>query len=238
MLLHIALCDDDKIILNSELRLIKGVLDEKKLEHVIDVFNSPQELLESDTIYDIMFLDIEMDGMSGITLAEKVSATNKNCLFFFVTNYETYFDEAGNLRPFRFWTKPIDRRRLVYGIDSAIQELYKNNQFIYVKVNSEKVQIFISHIIYIYVHQKKTHIITTKGEIVANAPYQTVFEQIKDYTNFFEPYRGYCINFSYVKNYDKDKIYCGYKKAEYDIYLSRRKQDEFQRRFAKWIGEK
>ena len=88
------------------------------------------------------------------------------------------------MRPFRFWTKPIDRRRLVYGIDSAIQELYKNNQFINVMVNSENIQIFISNIIYIYVQNKKTHIITTKGEIIVSIPYQTVFEQVKDYTNF------------------------------------------------------
>ena len=109
------------------------------------------------------------------------------------------------MRPFRFWTKPIDRRRLVYGIDSAIQELYKNNQFINVMVNSENIQTFISNIIYIYVQNKKTHIITTKGEIIVSIPYQTVFEQVKDYTNFFEPFRGYCINFSYIKRYGKDK---------------------------------
>lgn len=238
MTLYIALCDDDKIALNNELGLIKGVLEEKRIEHVINVFNSPQELLKSDTIYNIVFLDIEMDEMDGITLAEKISTTNKSCLFFFVTNYESYCDNASNLRPFRFWTKPIDRLRLVYGIESAVEELYKNNRFIDVTVNSERIQIFLSNIIYIYVQNKKTHIITTKGEIVANAPYQTLFEQIKDFTNFFEPYRGYCINFNYVKNYDKDKIYCGYKTAKYDIYLSRRKQEEFQRRFAKWIGEK
>lgn len=238
MMIHIALCDDDKIALNNELRLVKEVLEEKRIKHAIDVFNSPQELLQSDTVYNIIFLDIEMDGMNGISLAERIRATNKSCLFFFVTNYESYQDTAGNVRPFRFWTKPIDRRRLVYGIESAIQELHKNNQFIYVTVNSEKVQIFINNIIYIYVQNKKTHIITTKGEIVVNMPYQNISQQIKNYTNFFEPFRGNCINFTYVKKYDKDKIYCGYKAAKYDIYLSRRKQDEFKKRFAKWIGEK
>ena len=203
MTLCIALCDDDKIALNNELRLIKDVLNEKKIKHSIDIFSSPQKLLQSDTVYDIIFLDIEMAEMDGISLAEKISITNKSCLFFFVTNYEAYFDNASNVRPFRFWTKPIDRRRLVYGIDSAIQELYKNNQFINVMVNSENIQIFISNIIYIYVQNKKTHIITTKGEIIVSIPYQTVFEQVKDYTNFFEPFRGYCINFSYIKRYGK-----------------------------------
>ena len=141
MALCIALCDDDKITLDNELAIIKDVLNEKKIEHVIDIFSSPQELLRSDAVYNIIFLDIEMDEMNGISVAEEISTTNKGCLFFFVTNYESYFDNACNVRPFRFWTKPIDRRRLLYGIESAMQELYKNNQFIYVTVNSEKVQI-------------------------------------------------------------------------------------------------
>lgn len=238
MTLCIALCDNDKFALTNELKLIEDVLNEKKIKHSIDTFNSPQKLLQSNTAYNIIFLDIEMSEMNGISLAEKISATNKSCLFFFVTNYEAYFDNASNLRPFRFWTKPMDRRRLVYGIDSAIQELYKNDQFINVMVNSENIQIFINNIIYIYIQKKKTHIITTKGEITVSVPYQKVFEQIKNYTNFFEPYRGYCINFNYVKKYSKDKIYCGYKTVEYEIYLSRRKQEDFQKRFAKWIGEK
>ena len=33
-------------------------------------------------------------------------------------------------------------------------------------------------------------------------------------------------------------IYCGYRETEYEIYLSRRKQEDFQKNFAKWIGEK
>ncbi len=101
-------------------------LNEKKIKNTQSTFLVHRKmLLQSDTVYDIIFLDIEMAEMDGISLAEKISITNKSCLFFFVTNYEAYFDNASNVRPFRFWTKPIDRRRLVYGIDSAIQELYK-----------------------------------------------------------------------------------------------------------------
>ena len=237
MTLHIALCDDDKYALNNEVTLINDVLNEKGIEHSIDTFNSPQELLRSDTVYNIVFLDIEMDEMNGLKVAEHIKRTNKSCLFFFVTNYEKYLDEALNQHAFRFWTKPIDKRKLVYGIDSALKELQKENQFIDITVNNSKVQVFINNIIYIVVQNKKTHIFTTKGEIVSNVTYQSVFEQLKKYGIFFEPHRGYCVNFRYIRNYDKDKIYCSYKFANYEIYLSRRKYEEFQRKFIKWIGE-
>ena len=50
MTLCIALWDDDKIALNNELRLIKDVLNEKKIKHSIDIFSSPQKLLQSDSV--------------------------------------------------------------------------------------------------------------------------------------------------------------------------------------------
>lgn len=237
MTLYIALCDDDKYALKNELVLINEVLNEKQVEHSIDTFTSPKELLKSDTVYNIVFLDIEMDEMNGIKAAEHIKSANKGCLFFFVTNYEKYLDDAFNQHAFRFWTKPMDKRKLIYGIESALNEIYKEKQFIDITVNNEKSQVFINNIIYIFVQSKKMHIITTKGEIVANATYQSVFEQLKKYNFFFEPHRGYCVNFSYIRNYDKDKIYCSYKSAEYEVYLSRRKQEEFQRKFVEWIGE-
>lgn len=237
MTLHIALCDDDNYALKRELALIDEVLNEKGIEHSIDAFSSSVELLKSDTVYNIVFLDIEMGEMSGIKAAEHIRSANRSCLLFFVTNYEKYLDDVLNQHAFRFWTKPIDKGRLIKGIDSALNEMYREKQFIDITVNNEKMQVFINNIIYIFVQNKKTHIITTKGEIVANTTYQSIFEQLKKYEFFFEPHRGYCVNFSYIRNYDKDKIYCPYKSENYEIYLSRRKQEEFQRKFVKWIGE-
>ena len=79
MTLCIALCDDDKIALNNELRLIKDVLNEKKIKHSIDIFSSPQKLLQSDTVYDIIFLDIEMaiDGLIIYTDTTNIKEMNK-----------------------------------------------------------------------------------------------------------------------------------------------------------------
>ena len=79
MTLCIALCDDDKIALNNELRLIKDVLNEKKIKHSIDIFSSPQKLLQSDTVYDIIFLDIEMAEMDGISCLLYTSPSPRDC---------------------------------------------------------------------------------------------------------------------------------------------------------------
>lgn len=237
MTLHIALCDDDNCALKDELALINDVLKEKEVNGIIDAFTGPQELLESNTEYNLIFLDIKMDGMNGIKVAEKIRKNNKGCLIFFVTNYEMYLDDAFDQHAFRFWTKPIDRHRLISGIDSAIHMLRKEKQFIDITVNSQKAQVSIENIIYLFIQNKRMHIITTKGEIISHDTYNSVFEQLNDYDFFFEPFRGYCVNFNYIKNYVKDKIYCSYKTKVYEIYLSRRKREDFLKNFIKWIGD-
>lgn len=238
MMLRIALCDDDSTALRDELRLIGSVLEEKGIDGEIDTYKNPIELLDSHTVYNLIFLDIEMDELSGIEAAEKIRKNNKSSLIFFVTNYEAYLDDAFNQRAFRFWTKPLNRRKLAYGIDSALREMSRENQFIEVTVNSQKVPVFIENIIYLYSLSKRVHIVTIKGEIVTYDSYASVSEQLKKYEFFFEPHRGYCVNFKYIQNYDKDKICCAYNGEDHEIYIARRKHEEFIRKFVKWIGER
>ena len=80
-------------------------MTEKGIEHCIDLYNSPSELEKSDKLYDIVFLDVEMRNTTGIEVAKRINKEAENCLIFFVTNYETYLDEALNVRAFRFWKK-------------------------------------------------------------------------------------------------------------------------------------
>ena len=60
MNLRIAICDDEQHTLNSEYEIISSVLEEEKIENTIDRFNSPEDLLNSEMMYNIVFLDIEM----------------------------------------------------------------------------------------------------------------------------------------------------------------------------------
>lgn len=61
----IAVCDDDKesVIRLKEMILSAGISKE------IDCYESGEKLVESDQNYDILFLDIDMDGMNGIETA-------------------------------------------------------------------------------------------------------------------------------------------------------------------------
>ena len=238
MTLKIAICDDDRNALLQEASIIKSVLEEKGIEHIIKVYLSPKELLKSGIMYNIVILDVEMDGLNGIQTAEIIREDNKNCLIFFVTNHEAYLDDALNQHAFRFWTKPLDRHKLMYGIESGIREIDNSEHRLTVTIGFDKVKMSTRNIIYMYAQDRRLHIVTTKGEIITNDTFETICNQLNDSIHFCEPHRSYMVNLEYVRNYDKDTIFCVYKDKEHKVYLSRRKYDYFNKRFVEWIGGK
>lgn len=136
MKFNIAICDDNPIELNEEKELIENEIAKCGLKYEMDIFEDASKLLESGKEYEFVFLDVEMEKMNGIKTAAKIHEVNNKCLIFFVTNHEDYMDEALNRHAFRFWTKPINKTRLSYGIKSAINEINSRRKFL--KVNVEK----------------------------------------------------------------------------------------------------
>ncbi len=236
-LLKIAICDDEKNVLEQQCKIIKEILYEKNIKFIVEVFESPVELLESKTIHDILILDIQMDDMDGIATAKQIKKRNEDSIIIFVTNYDAYLDDAFDVHAFRFLKKPLDRHRVARGIEAALTEIEKNRRFIIATKGINKVKIMTQSIIYIYVVAKKVFVVTTKGEIAISDSFESILSQLNKRTDFFEPHRGYCVNFKYINNYDKDKIYCTFNGKSYEVYLSRRKYNSFRKNFIEWMGD-
>lgn len=236
--LQIAVCDDNTVTLNNEFKLIKDVLNKKGMKYSAAKFNSPEHLLKSDENYDIVFLDIEMDYADGIETARQLKVKNKNCLVFFITNYWRYLDNAFDVHAFRFWKKPIDEVRLGKGIEAAIKELNNAKSLITVNVRGIETKILVRNIIYVYVENKITRIVSVNGELRTDDTYKSVCRNLEVSESFGEPYRGHYINFMYVQNYIDDTVICSYQNKRYEFNVSRRKRDGFNKLFYKWIGEK
>lgn len=236
MTYNIAICDDNPVDLEAESKLIKQCFNVKKLPYNINLFNHSKDLVNSGIKYDIIFLDIEMEDMSGLEVAELIHRKNRKCLMFFVTNYESYMDSAMDEHAFRFWTKPINKDRLMYGIESAIRKIKSYNVCLTVSVNRQKMSIPITKIIFMVAENKKTHIVTTEDEFVTNEPLKAIKSHITSYS-FCESHASFYVNLNYVKEYTHTSVTCAYKDKQYTAYMSRRKYTEFNKHFIDWMGD-
>lgn len=107
--------DDEKLALDFIAHQL-GKLDDL---NVIGTFQQPYDglefILENDV--DVAFLDIQMPGIDGIELAEKILEQKPHVEIVFVTAYNEYAVEAFDLNAIDYLIKPIKQNRLQKTMD-------------------------------------------------------------------------------------------------------------------------
>lgn len=215
--------------------MVRDVCEELGVEFTIDTFSSAEGLLSSELSYDMIFLDVEMGGMNGLQAAELIHRRNSESLIFMATDYNNYIDEAFNKHVFRFWSKPIKRKKVVYGIESAIKELSQRKRFLTVTVNKKRTHILVDNIIYAYTENRMSHIVTAAGTIETREPFKGIKEALEN-KEFCEVHASYCVNMRYVVDVTQDCVVCAYGDKKYYVESSRRKVQKFKEKFTEWVG--
>ena len=113
----IAIAVDDEILMLGAL-----VLAVKASPDISEVtpFSDSEEALEfvKDNPVDIAFLDINMRGMGGLALAQKIVAVCPDCKIVFCTGYEEYAISAFKLHASGYLMKPVSASDVQAEIDN------------------------------------------------------------------------------------------------------------------------
>ena len=79
--MDIAVVDDEKVIREY----IREMIENEKPDCDVVCFSSGEEFLAATKPFDIIFLDIQMDGMNGIEAAKEVREKNADTVLIFIT---------------------------------------------------------------------------------------------------------------------------------------------------------
>ena len=102
--LNIAICDDEKVIREQ----IKE-LAEKEMPCVCDgLYETGDALLAAGKQFDIVFLDIQMEGTDGIETAKRLRQRDEDTILIFITGIREYVFEAFDVAAFHYLLKPIE----------------------------------------------------------------------------------------------------------------------------------
>ena len=113
----IAIAVDDEILMLGA--LVKAVSASPDIKEV-NKFSDCEEALEfvKATPIDAAFLDINMRGMGGLALAERILAIRPDCKIVFCTGYEEYAIPAFKLHASGYLMKPISAEDVQKEIDN------------------------------------------------------------------------------------------------------------------------
>ena len=102
MRLNIAICDDEKAIREQ----INELIEKEKVGICLDLYETGDALLATDKKFDIVFLDIQMDGTDGIETAKRLRQRDEDTILIFITGIREYVFEAFDVAAFHYLLKP------------------------------------------------------------------------------------------------------------------------------------
>ena len=161
---------------------------------------------------DIVFLDIEMNGMSGMELARQLP--DSVCLIF-TTAYADYALESYEVNAVDFLHKPFFYQRFVKAVDKARQWIkmrkvttvaHRPERLITLKVEYKNVQVSVDNIVYIesmdnYV---KLHLLDN-STLVSQISLKKMEELLPD-KEFVRVHRSYLVAVTKIERYNKQSI--------------------------------
>ena len=114
-LIEIAVCDDEEIIIERIADLIK----KQNMGCHIESFQAGNELLSAKRRFDLIFLDIQMDGINGMETAKAVREYDRKAVIIFVTAVKEYVFDAFDVGAFHYILKPIQEQKFTEVLENA-----------------------------------------------------------------------------------------------------------------------
>lgn len=182
-MLHIAVCDDDKIAVQSHKQIAEDCLRQCGSAGEIGAYTNSDNLLyditEDKFFFDLILLDIEMPGNSGMEVAEKIKPFLPNVKIIFITSHIEYAIDAFELAIFRYVPKDDKDKRLPSAILDAIKliELEEGKAYT-IRTNSRLEKIPYKEIYYIERDGKNASITAAGGISRVRKSLQQVYEEL------------------------------------------------------------
>ncbi len=202
--MRIAICDDEE-----KYRIqLKTVLDKLLIntDDDIETFSDGNILAAkfAESPFDLVFLDIEMPEIDGITLARKLRAVSEKVFIVFLTGHVEYALEGYEVNALRYLTKPVDIDKLKEVLNYVRDKIGSARQII-IREDGEEIILNVNDVVYIESMNQNVRIVTTTGEHTIRYNIGDFEQQLKD-DGFFRSHRGYLISLSKVKKLIKTDV--------------------------------
>ena len=223
-MLSIAVCDDEVIECCNMAKRIKDILEDMKIPCIIRQFQSGGELLQALESFDIVFLDIIMQGLDGMKTAQTFREKAFDKIIIFISSSREYVFDAYDVEAFQYLLKPVDNRKLKKVLQKAVLKTEKHSQeFIIVSRERQKKKLFLDDIYYFEIKGRVVDVHGTESIF-------TYYEQIGELENklrdkgFFRCHKSYLINLKYVDVYNRQEVILENGEA---IVIAKRRYEEF-----------
>ena len=205
MVMRIAICDDQLECRQQAESAIRHCL--KGTDLLIDVYKDGSSFLRSSqkSPYDVVFLDIEMPEMDGITLAKRLRKLQNDIPIIFLTSHIEFALEGYEVNALRYLTKPVNIVKL-HEVLSYVITQKQQQRVLWVKDDLCDKRIQIKDILYMEA-QNQNILISTVADTYSVRYNISDYEKELQQDDFFRVHRGYLVSLAHVKSVGKNEVH-------------------------------
>jgi len=201
--LKIGICEDNR---DERIRLL-GMLTESADDVSVEAYENAEDLLKAfyPGRYDLLILDIFMEGMTGVSALERIRAIDSHVVTAFATTSRDFALESYRLHAARYLEKPVkkeeieDLLRYVFMKKDALPHFESGT-------GNSKVRIPFDRILYVEqigkrlcIHMENKEEVTIRGTLDGE---ENKFEG----KNFYRCHKSYLVNLSKIRSIDRDLL--------------------------------
>lgn len=231
MQVSIAICEDEAVIREE----IAGLVQSHDDGYALDCFGSAAELLNAGRQYDIYILDIQMPGVSGMELAEKLrgDAGFPGPVIIFVTAMREYMPAAFDVQAYHFLVKPIDSEKFNKVLAGAVSDFIRRNrrEQVTVQLDGRVYTVMLKDIFFVESSRNKVVLHTKAGAVEYYGKIGEFTESLDSDSMFIRCHRCYIVNMEHIARFDEKSIFL---KNGQEIFISRTKYTEFAKAYMQY----
>ncbi len=149
--------------------------------------------------FNVLFLDIYMNGTNGIDVAKKLRTFNTECLLIFTTTSTDHALEGFRVRAMHYLVKPYTEKEINALIFEIIQRIPSPDKYIDVKFNSQSFRLRYKDIVYAEHFSHQMYIKLSSGKTInIRQTFSNFIIPLKEDKRFFVCGRGIIVNLEHV----------------------------------------
>ena len=233
---QIAICDDDQsFIQDLKINLERYAVDTGR-EFCFFEFHDGTELLENyQPDFDLIFMDIKMEKLSGLKTAEEIRKTDSTVGLFFLTSLSQYVWKGYEYGAINYLLKPMKYGRLKMELDRFFSR-YQGREEGYLSFSNDngKYKVLYKNLRYAET-QKRNVLLHFDGQE------QVIYKNMKEMASLLETQRqfarchaSFIVNMAYVKSVENQEAVLTTGER---VPISQPKRREFMAKLADFWGD-
>jgi DNA-binding LytR/AlgR family response regulator len=229
MNLRFAVCDDDKHIGFDIEEYTKKICSRYNINTETDVYYTGEELcnkLAAGECYDLIFLDIELDGINGVDAGVKIREVFNDELIpiVYISGKSSYAMELFQIHPLDFLIKPLTKEKITNTIIRYLKIANLRSEVFTYKCGHDSHKVKLKEIKYLESIDRKIIIHKADRDNEFYGSLEKVYDDQLNKHDFLYIHKSFIVNYDYVSIFEYEQVTLNDKKTILPIAQPKRKE--------------